>query len=323
MGCRGRRHLHELPAQSEPLSPVAIGEEAEIANALEAIGKYVKQESTDEFVSAKRHRLVAVAIAIIPPAKLNLAVIDIEQAIVGDGDAVRVSCDILEDFFRPGEGSLRVDHPVLFLDGSKVTQEGAACPKWFQEGKELQVAGIEGLLEIIEEQSTKQTGQHGNGQEEIRPAGNPPRAIRGNAATRNHAMQMRMVKKRLAPGMEHREESDLRAQMLGVGRNGAQRLGGSPEQNVVDALLVLQGNGGDGLRYGEDHMKVLGVEKLGSTVFQPLGASQRLAFWAVAVPAAVVADALMVTAIAALNMTTECRSSTQLNRAYDATLCRA
>jgi hypothetical protein len=70
-------------------------------------------------------------------------------------------------------------------------------------------------------------------------------------------------------------------------------------------------------------MKVLGVEKLGSTVFQPLGASQRLAFWAVAVPAAVVADALMVTAIAALNMTTECRSSTQLNRAYDATLCRA
>jgi hypothetical protein len=44
----------------------------------------VKPEPTDEFVSAKRHRLVAVAIAIILPAKLNLAVIDIEQAIVGD-----------------------------------------------------------------------------------------------------------------------------------------------------------------------------------------------------------------------------------------------
>jgi len=74
--------------------------------------------------------------------------------------------------------------------------------------------------------------------------------------------------------VEHCEESDLCAQMLGVSRYGAQRLGGGSEQNVVDGLLVLQGNGGDGLRYGEDHVKILSVEKLGTTVFQPLGASQ-------------------------------------------------
>ena len=185
--------MHELLAQSELLSPVSIGEEAEIANTSESVGKYVKQEPTNEFVSAKRHRLLTVAIAIILPAKLNLAVIGIEQTVVGDGDAVRVSCDILEDVFRSGEGFLRVDHPVLFSDGSKVTQEGISHPKWVQGGKELQVAGIEGLLEMFEEQSTKQTRQHGDGQEEIRPAGNPPRTIRGNAANRNHAMQMRMV----------------------------------------------------------------------------------------------------------------------------------
>ena len=59
-------------------------------------------------------------------------------------------------------------------------------------------------------------------------------------------MQMWMVKESLAPGMEHCEESDLRTQMLGVSRNGAQCLGASPEQNVVDALLVLEGKGGDG-----------------------------------------------------------------------------
>jgi len=73
-------------------------------------------------------------------------------------------------------------------------------------------------------------------------------------------MQMRMVKKSLAPGMEHRKESDLRAKMLGVRRNGTQGLSGGPEQNVVDDLLVLQGNSGDRLRYGENHVKILGVE---------------------------------------------------------------
>ena len=111
--------------------------------------------------------------------------------------------------------------------------------------------------------------------------------------------------------MEHREESNLCAQMLGVSRNGAQRLGGGSEQNVVDDLLVLQGNGGNRLRKSEHHMKILGVEKLGLPVFQPLGASQRLAFWTAAMPTAVVTDALVVTAITVLDMTTKYRCSTQ------------
>ena len=234
---------------------------------------------------------------------------------------MRVSRNILEDLFRSGEGLFGVHHPILFLGKSDVTQEGVAYAKWFQAGKELQIAGIEGLPEIIEEQATKQTRQDGNGQEEIGPAGNPSRAIRGNAATWNDAMQMRMANKSLAPGMEHREESNLCAQMLGVSRNGAQRLGGGSEQNVVDDLLVLQGNGGNRLRKREDHMKIPGVEKLGLPVFQPLGASQRLAFWAVAISTAVVTDALVVTAIAALDMATKCRRSAQFDRAHDATLC--
>jgi len=52
-------------------------------------------------------------------------------------------------------------------------------------------------------------------------------------------MQMGVMEKILAPGVEHREEADLRAQMLGVGRDGAQRIADLPEQNV-NLLLVLQ-----------------------------------------------------------------------------------
>src|SRR5215469_14371467 len=136
-------------------------------------------------------------------------------------------------------------------------------------------------------------------------------------------MQMGMMKKGLAPSMQHREESDLRAQMLRVSPNGAQRLGGSAEQNIVHGLLVLQGDGGDGLRYGEDHMKILSIEKLGSAVFQPFGPSPRLAHWAVAITTTIVANPLVVTVIATLDVTTKCRSSAQLDRAHDATLCGA
>ena len=123
--------------------------------------------------------------------------------------------------------------------------------------------------------------------------------------------------------MEHGEEPDLGAQVLGVSCDSAQRLGGRSEQNVVDDLLVLKGNGGDGLRQGEDHVKIWGVEKLGLTVFQPLGARQRLTFRAVSIATAVVEDAPVVTVIAALDVTAKRCGSAQFDRAHDATLCGA
>src|SRR6516162_4070988 len=73
-------------------------------------------------------------------------------------------------------------------------------------------------------------------------------------------MQMGVVGHRGSPCVEHREESDLRAQMLGIGRDGAQCLAGRPEQNIVDDVLILKGNGCDWLRHSEDHMEILGVE---------------------------------------------------------------
>jgi hypothetical protein len=48
-----------------------------------------------------------------------------------------------------------------------------------------------------------------------------------------------------------------------------------------------------------------------------------LTFWAVAITARVITDALVVTAITVLDVAAERRGSTQLNGAHDATLCSA
>src|SRR3979409_614563 len=136
-------------------------------------------------------------------------------------------------------------------------------------------------------------------------------------------MQMGVVGHRGAPSVQPREKYDMSPQMLGIGRNGTQCLAGRPEQDVVDDVLILKSNRCDWLRHSEDHMEILGVEKLGSTIIQPLGASQRLAFWAVAITARIITDALGVTAITVLDVATKRRGSTQLNGAHDATLCSA
>jgi hypothetical protein len=53
---------------------------------------------------------------------------------------------------------------------------------------------------------------------------------------------VRVLGERRAPSMEHRGDADAGSEMLGVGRNRAQRLGRRLEQDVVDHRLVLVGD---------------------------------------------------------------------------------
>ena len=120
--------------------------------------------------------------------------------------------------------------------------------------------------------------------------------------------------------MEHGEKTGLCTQVLWVGSDGAHCLTRRPEQNVIDMLLVLIGEGRDRPWYRKDQMKVRHREKLGLTILKPFGFSHRLAFWTMAIAATVIADALVVTPIALLDVTAECCRSTQLDRAHDAPL---
>lgn len=120
--------------------------------------------------------------------------------------------------------------------------------------------------------------------------------------------------------MQHGEEADLGAEMLGVGGDGAQRLGGGAEQQAVDERLVLVGDGGNGLRQREDDVEVPCVEKLGAAILQPLRAGQRLAAGTVPVAAAVEGDAPVAALIARFDVPTERGGAAQLDRRHDAAL---
>jgi hypothetical protein len=52
---------------------------------------------------------------------------------------------------------------------------------WVSQGlersEEPQLAGVEGFLQILQEQAAKQAGQHPHGQEEARAARDPPGSI--------------------------------------------------------------------------------------------------------------------------------------------------
>ena len=99
---------------------------------------------------------------------------------------------------------------------------------------------------------------------------NPALVIGRKTAGRDHAMDMRMDLQILSPGVQHAEESDLRAQMFGIGGNLQQRRGAGAEQKVIDDLLVLQSQPCQFVRDGKNHMHVLNGQQFLVAIGEPL-----------------------------------------------------
>ena len=84
-----------------------IGEQAIVADAMEAVGQDVKKETADELVGIERHDTVtgrSVA-PVIFPFEADTVAIEGNEAGIGDGDAMGVAGEIGEHGIGTGEGT--------------------------------------------------------------------------------------------------------------------------------------------------------------------------------------------------------------------------
>ncbi|BCH19693.1 hypothetical protein MesoLjLa_65440 (plasmid) [Mesorhizobium sp. L-2-11] len=58
------------------------------------------------------HDLLPIAVPIVLPVEGDFVVLDGDEAIVGNGDAVGIAADVIEDLFGSGEGRLGIDDPL-------------------------------------------------------------------------------------------------------------------------------------------------------------------------------------------------------------------
>jgi hypothetical protein len=77
----------------------------------------------------------------------------------------------------------------------------------------------------------------------------------------------------------------MRAQMLRIGGDSGEGLGGGPEQELVDGGLVVEGDRADRRRQGEDDVVVGDRQQFRLAVFEPLPRRRGLALRTVAVAA--------------------------------------
>jgi hypothetical protein len=179
-----------------------------------------------------------------------------DQAVIGDRHAVGVTAEITENMFGAAEGRFAVDHPVVTEEGAEERSESLRFREKLEVPVEAELAVVEGLAESGDKLAAENTSQHLSGEEEAIAGMDPALVIGGETTGGYHVMDMGMMFQLPIPTVEHPEEADFGAQMAGIAGDFEQGLGASPEQEIVDELLVLQGQRGESTRKGEDHMDV-------------------------------------------------------------------
>ena len=114
-----------LATLGQPAGAAARREEAEIADADEALREDVEQEAAEKFVDVERERPHLTAVPIVLPAKRDGVVGHVDEPVVRDGDAVGVAREVVQHVGRAAEGRLGVDHPRLTIERSEERAEGA------------------------------------------------------------------------------------------------------------------------------------------------------------------------------------------------------
>jgi len=102
----------------------AVGKESEVTNAHQAAGQNMQQEAAQELRGGNCHNLLLAAVRIVSPAERDAIVFKGHEPVVGNGNAMGVSGQVVEHMFGAAEGWLGVDHPVL---PKKLPEEVAEC----------------------------------------------------------------------------------------------------------------------------------------------------------------------------------------------------
>jgi hypothetical protein len=142
---------------------MAVAQKTVMPDALETVLQDMQQEPTNEFVGLQGHGLLPVVIPTIFPGEGNLTVVDVEQTVIGDGHAMGIAAQVVEDVFGATEGWLGVNHPLSFSKWGQVLGESSRLPESLQRGKEPQLAGVKGGLQVFEKQTLEQTREHLHG----------------------------------------------------------------------------------------------------------------------------------------------------------------
>ncbi len=197
-----------------------------------------------------------------------------------------VAAEIAQRMLGTAEGRFGVDHPVVAIQRAKPGRKRTRLGEWSESAMEAEFAGRMQLAQARDKLAAEDTAEHFDWQEEAVLALNPATVIEGQATGRNDAVDVRVKQQLLIPGVQHAEESNLRAEVFGIARHREQSLRGRAKQQIIDFTFVSQGERRKLVGQRENDMRVAGRQQFAAARGKPAIARIGLALGAVPVAGA-------------------------------------
>jgi len=167
---------------------MAVGEETNVADAMKSVGHGMLQEAADKLVGGEGHHLGFAVLPIVLPGEAHLAVVEPDQAAVGDGNAVGVAAEIAKHLLGSGEWRFGVDDPVGLGQRVEPGSEAGGDGQRSERTGEAELTRGECRVQLLEEPIAEAAGEHADGQKEAGWAGDPVCLVGRDAAARDDAM---------------------------------------------------------------------------------------------------------------------------------------
>jgi hypothetical protein len=152
-----------------------------------------------------------------------------------------VPAEIAKYLHRPAERPLGIDNPICPKQSTQESGEAFGIGQMLKAPAEMQLVAAKGSSKTGDKLAPEHSTEDFNRQEEWIAGTNPLRMIRRQAAGGNCVVHMGMVQQVLSPGVENAEESDLGAEMPGIGGHLQKSGRRGTEEQIVKDPLVLQG----------------------------------------------------------------------------------
>ena len=100
--------IEKFAAKGELGGAMAVGHEAEVADAMETVGQRVKQETANELVGLELHDLCRAVLAVVLPGKGDVILVEGCEPAVGDCNAMGISVQPIAQTPDPARAQKRL-----------------------------------------------------------------------------------------------------------------------------------------------------------------------------------------------------------------------
>lgn len=286
------------------------GSETVVTNLVKALGQDVKQKAAQKLDVCQR------AMPLILRGEGYMSGVAVQQAGIGDADAMGVSAEVAEDLVCAAKGPLCVDDPTLVEERSV---QGVLAS-----GRDLYVAGVYRGKQRASKPGAKQLTHDLDGEEVTRVASDPARCFaHPQPASAHDGVHMGMEQELASPSVQHHRDGRRCAQAFGVVRQCKERLTSGLHEHGEDELALGHDEGSQFSRQCEHDVEVRHRQDALAPAFEPAMLLEALATGAVPVATSVVDRDGVAASVADVQMSAERSRATTLEVAQDGELLEA